>query len=453
MRCAGFLGSGDLGYGAVTLDPAERRGGRERNRASSGWVVEEAAEAIIRSPCPACSWRSRSCSRGMAPTRAFRAAAVRRRRTDDGVPAGARSRAAIASSCRRRRACSRRLADWWPISAMISSARRSSISRRRARKILDGHAELGAAGASAGSRRSRNSRAKHTSSYSADMRYRGQSYEIEVPLEAAWIETGDLRAVASAFHAEHERVYEHADAKAPVQIINLRLVASGDRRSPKYARAELVSRGPSPAAETRVFYDGAHVGAGRLRSRQALAAGAYVCRAGDRSAERLHDMSRRRLPRPRSTHSPISSSRATRAAHEHRHESPWRSSKNHARAAAESMAFTLYRTAHATFVKETEDFTTGLATPGRDLRHADRARRHLVRRPQLWTASSAPSPATRRATSASPTTPIRGSCARTRPTSTSGSRSSTTGASSASRSGISITPTWAAPCRRRCRAR
>ncbi|MGI9336462.1 MAG: hydantoinase B/oxoprolinase family protein [Gammaproteobacteria bacterium] len=37
---------------------------------------------------------------------------------------------------------------------------------------------------------------------------------------------------------------------------------------------------------------------------------------------------------------------------------------NHARAAAESMAFTLYRTAHSTFVKETEDFTTGLTTPG-----------------------------------------------------------------------------------------
>ena len=37
--------------------------------------------------------------------------------------------------------------------------------------------------------------------------------------------------------------------------------------------------------------------------------------------------------------------------------------KNHARAAAESMAFTLYRTAHSTFVKETEDFTTGLTTP------------------------------------------------------------------------------------------
>ena len=37
--------------------------------------------------------------------------------------------------------------------------------------------------------------------------------------------------------------------------------------------------------------------------------------------------------------------------------------KNHTRAAAEGMAYTLYRTAHSTFVKETEDFTTGLTTP------------------------------------------------------------------------------------------
>ena len=36
---------------------------------------------------------------------------------------------------------------------------------------------------------------------------------------------------------------------------------------------------------------------------------------------------------------------------------------NHCAAAAESMAFTLYRTAHSSFVKETEDFTTGLTTP------------------------------------------------------------------------------------------
>ena len=35
---------------------------------------------------------------------------------------------------------------------------------------------------------------------------------------------------------------------------------------------------------------------------------------------------------------------------------------NHCAAATESMAHTLVRTAHSTFVKETEDFTTGLST-------------------------------------------------------------------------------------------
>jgi N-methylhydantoinase B len=36
---------------------------------------------------------------------------------------------------------------------------------------------------------------------------------------------------------------------------------------------------------------------------------------------------------------------------------------NHARAAAENMAYTLYRTAHSTFVKETEDFTVQVTDP------------------------------------------------------------------------------------------
>jgi N-methylhydantoinase B len=36
---------------------------------------------------------------------------------------------------------------------------------------------------------------------------------------------------------------------------------------------------------------------------------------------------------------------------------------NHCAAAAEAMAYTLMRTAHSTFVKETEDFSCGLLTP------------------------------------------------------------------------------------------
>ena len=38
--------------------------------------------------------------------------------------------------------------------------------------------------------------------------------------------------------------------------------------------------------------------------------------------------------------------------------------KNHTRAAAEGMAYTLYRTAHSTFVKETESLKKGAAGAG-----------------------------------------------------------------------------------------
>ena len=54
--------------------------------------------------------------------------------------------------------------------------------------------------------------------------------------------------------------------------------------------------------------------------------------------------------------------------------------KNHTRAAAESMAYTLYRTAHSTFVKETEDFTTGLRPQMERLLQ----RRLNLERPGLW---------------------------------------------------------------------
>ncbi|MGE0717759.1 MAG: hydantoinase/oxoprolinase family protein [Alphaproteobacteria bacterium] len=68
---------------------------------------------------------------------------------------------------------------------------------------------------------------------SADMRYRGQSFEIEVPLEEAWIAAGDRAAVAEAFHREHESLFGHADRQAAIQAINLRLVIAG--RTPKPA--------------------------------------------------------------------------------------------------------------------------------------------------------------------------------------------------------------------------
>ena len=74
--------------------------------------------------------------------------------------------------------------------------------------------------------------------FSADMRYRGQSYEIDTPLNESWIADGDLAAITAAFHKEHERLYDYADESAPLQIINLRLVVSGVPPKPELAALE-----------------------------------------------------------------------------------------------------------------------------------------------------------------------------------------------------------------------
>jgi N-methylhydantoinase A len=59
--------------------------------------------------------------------------------------------------------------------------------------------------------------------YSADMRYVGQAYELEVPIAAPLVSTG-VPEVVGAFHAAHERVYGYARARQPVEFVNFRAV-------------------------------------------------------------------------------------------------------------------------------------------------------------------------------------------------------------------------------------
>ena len=67
---------------------------------------------------------------------------------------------------------------------------------------------------------------------SADMRYRGQSFEIETILAEDAVTSGDPAPIAEAFHRTHERHYGHADRGASIQIINLRLTIAGTTLKP-----------------------------------------------------------------------------------------------------------------------------------------------------------------------------------------------------------------------------
>jgi len=73
-----------------------------------------------------------------------------------------------------------------------------------------------------------------------DVRYRGQSYELEVALTPGFVE---------AFHRAHQQTFGHSSPDAPVEVVNLRLRSSAqapDTAPKKIAR----KRSPSPIAQS-----------------------------------------------------------------------------------------------------------------------------------------------------------------------------------------------------------
>lgn len=76
-----------------------------------------------------------------------------------------------------------------------------------------------------------------------DMRYQGQSYELTVPFSETLIED---------FHASHHRAYGYSQDNAPVEIVNLRLQATGRLAPPVLAPQAMDVSDPTPAfLETR----------------------------------------------------------------------------------------------------------------------------------------------------------------------------------------------------------
>jgi N-methylhydantoinase A len=92
--------------------------------------------------------------------------------------------------------------------------------------------------------------------FSADMRYAGQSFEIEVPLQDDWIEAGDVGAIRAAFHARHHDLYDFNDPSGAVEFVNLRLVAIGETPALEMPSYPPVGGEASAAREIEVFQDG-----------------------------------------------------------------------------------------------------------------------------------------------------------------------------------------------------
>lgn len=93
----------------------------------------------------------------------------------------------------------------------------------------------------------------------ADMRYRGQSFEVETPVSVEWLESGNLDAIADAFHDRHKQLFDHQDRDAPIQIISLKLVISGATPKPTLIEHEMRPARAEAERRTTVFLDGSEV--------------------------------------------------------------------------------------------------------------------------------------------------------------------------------------------------
>ncbi|HEY8613986.1 MAG TPA: hydantoinase/oxoprolinase family protein [Roseomonas sp.] len=86
----------------------------------------------------------------------------------------------------------------------------------------------------------------------ADLRYRGQSFELTVPMPA----DTDAAGLAQLFHAAHEKNFGHAEESAPVQVVSLRASAFRPAPAIDMPRAGVVPKVAQPSGRAQVFLGG-----------------------------------------------------------------------------------------------------------------------------------------------------------------------------------------------------
>ena len=96
-------------------------------------------------------------------------------------------------------------------------------------------------------------------SCSFDVRFKGQTSEIRIPLEGGRIDAGAVEALCRSFEAEHEQLYGHrSDADNPIEVVAVRLVGRSGVRGQEKALRPAVRPGhrePSRLA----YFDGGRI--------------------------------------------------------------------------------------------------------------------------------------------------------------------------------------------------
>jgi N-methylhydantoinase A len=112
---------------------------------------------------------------------------------------------------------------------------------------------------------------------SAGMRYRGQSYEVSVPV-GALSGSADIAALAERFHEAHRRRYGHMAASEAVEIVNFQVTAIGKIPKPKVQEMAVVRAAqlPAPGERRAVYFSATDAIDVPVFRRAALPAGADI---------------------------------------------------------------------------------------------------------------------------------------------------------------------------------
>ena len=115
----------------------------------------------------------------------------------------------------------------------------------------------------------------------AEMRYAGQSYELEVPLGRGIVEGRSIAAAERAFRDRYREVYGHGSLEEAVEFVNLRVLLSGPPMTPPVpVRApgdRSTPAAPRPSAVRPAFFGHPHGWRDTtLHDRASLAVGAEI---------------------------------------------------------------------------------------------------------------------------------------------------------------------------------
>jgi N-methylhydantoinase A len=92
---------------------------------------------------------------------------------------------------------------------------------------------------------------------SADVRYRGQAYELTVPVPAGEVDKDWAAKLAQRFHERHTMTYGHSSPELPVEVVSLRVAASGLVPKPHLQKIPAAKHEAAEAKRTerKVWFD------------------------------------------------------------------------------------------------------------------------------------------------------------------------------------------------------